>query len=180
MKEKKAISFLAVFILQNKQEVISLINRLGISSLPQDASIDVVNEIVIDNPKALEEGLKSIANEGYSNVICAGVCVWIVAGIVVLVSGVAIENTIRNSKREREEIFRQGYTQRYLNKETLNEIAFINRKEMQKQFLIAQQDYLQQEENMIQENRLNKRNNIVYIILGGSLAVFIASRLLKK
>eukprot|EP01050_Picozoa_sp_SAG11_P059418 SAG11_NODE_38489_length_252_cov_0.673203_1_plen_58_part_10 len=58
MKEKKAISFLAVFILQNKQEVISLINRLGISSLPQDAPIDVVNEIVIDNPKALEEGLK--------------------------------------------------------------------------------------------------------------------------
>ena len=65
-------------------------------------------------------------------------------------------------------------------KETLNEIAFIERKKMQNKFLLAQSDYLQQEENMIQKNREKTKMNSLYIVLGGALAVLIAIKLLKK
>ena len=51
---------------------------------------------------------------------------------------------------------------------------------MQKQFLIAQQDYLQQEENMIQKNRVDARRNIVIILVGGILTIMIASKLLNR
>ena len=65
MKEEKAISDLAVFVLQNKTDVISLINRLRIASLPLNASIANVNEVVIDNSsnKQLESGLQKIATK---------------------------------------------------------------------------------------------------------------------
>lgn len=182
MQKEKAISNLAVFLLQNKTDVISLINRLRISSLPLNASIVNVNEVVIDNSsnKELESGLLKIANNGYSGFVCGGVCIAIVAGIIVVTAGVAVQQDIRRNKKMREEIFRTGFRSRYLNKETLNEIAFIQRKEMQNKFLLAQSDYLQQEENMIQKNREKTRMNSLYIVLGGALAVFIGIKILKK
>jgi|GEM_PF-3121624 len=182
MQKEKAISNLAVFLLQNKTDVISLINRLRISSLPLNASIVNVNKVVIDNSsnKELESGLLKIANNGYSGFVCGGVCIAIVAGIIVVTAGVAVQQDIRRNKKMREEIFRTGFRSRYLNKETLNEIAFIQRKEMQNKFLLAQSDYLQQEENMIQKNREKTRMNSLYIVLGGALAVFIGIKILKK
>jgi hypothetical protein len=79
----------------------------------------------------------------------------------------------------REEIFREGFRSRYLNKETRDEIAFLQRKEMQKQFLLAQSDYLQQEENLIQKNRENTRMNSLYIALAGGVVVYIAIKIMK-
>ena len=51
---------------------------------------------------------------------------------------------------------------------------------MQKQFLIAQQDYLQKEENMIQANRKADRLNIAYIMGVSIITIIIASKLTKK
>lgn len=186
MQEEKAISNLAVFILQNKTDVISLINRLRIASLPLNASISNVNEVVIDNSanKELEKGLIQIATEEneYKNAIftLTATAAWIIGGLLVVTAGVAVQQDIRRNKKMREEIFRTGFRSRYLNKETLNEIAFIQRKEMQNKFLLAQSDYLQQEENMIQKNREKTRMNSLYIVLGGALAVFIGIKILKK
>jgi len=106
MQKEKAISNLAVFLLQNKTDVISLINRLRISSLPLNASIVNVNEVVIDNSsnKELESGLLKIANNGYSGFVCGGVCIAIVAGIIVVTAGVAVQQDIRRNKKMREEI----------------------------------------------------------------------------
>jgi|TARA_R110000823_G_scaffold191750_9_gene323318 hypothetical protein len=182
MKEEKAISDLAVFVLQNKTDVISLINRLRIASLPLNASIANVNEVVIDNSsnKQLESGLQKIATKGYNSFICAGICIAIAVGVIAITTTVAVASDIRRNKKMREDIFRTGFRSRYLNKETLNEIAFIERKKMQNKFLLAQSDYLQQEENMIQKNREKTKMNSLYIVLGGALAVLIAIKLLKK
>jgi len=73
MNKQKAISDLAVFLLQNKKDVISLINGLRIASLPLNAPIASVNEVVIDNStnKELQNGLMKIATEEneYKNAI---------------------------------------------------------------------------------------------------------------
>jgi len=180
MQKEKAISDLAVFVLQNKRGVISLINRLRIASLPLDAPIIDVNEVVIDNIKELEPGFLKIANNGYSSFACAGVCIGIIVAALVITSGVAIQQDISRNMKMREEIFRIGFRSRYLNKETLNEIAFLQRKEMQKKFLYAQQDYLQREENMIQENREATKNNSLYLVLGGAVALIVAIKILNK
>jgi len=180
MNEKKAISTLAVFVLQNKSDVISLINRLGVASLPYDAHISEVNAVVIDNAKELESGLKVISNDGNSPFVCAGLCVAIVVGVLAIVGGVAVQQDISRNRKMRDEIFRNGMRSRYLNKETLVEIALINRKEMQKEFLLAQSDYLQKEENMIQENRKSARVNSLMIVVGGIVTVLIAVKLLKR
>jgi hypothetical protein len=91
-----------------------------------------------------------------------------------------IITTANRNRKAKAELLREGYTKRYINKETLGEIAFINRKEMQKQFLIAQQDYLQKEENMIQANRKADRLNIAYIMGVSIITIIIASKLTKK
>ena len=183
MKEEKAISNLAVFVLINKRDVISLINKLGIASLPYDTSISIVNEIVINNANTLESGLIKMAlnqkDEEYSSFEPISTTAWIIATIIISVTATGLVVNSNEAKRQREEIFRLGYTKRYIDKETLKEVAFINRKEMQKQFLIAQQDYLQQEENMTQQNRKDKRFNIAFILVGGIMTVLLASKLLK-
>jgi len=51
---------------------------------------------------------------------------------------------------------------------------------MQKEFLLAQSDYLQKEENMIQENRKSARVNSLMIVVGGIVTVLIAVKLLKR
>lgn len=186
MQEQKAISNLAVFLLQNKTDVISLVNKLRIASLPLNASIANVNEVVIDNStnKELEKGLMQIATEEneYKNAIftLTATAAWIIGSLIVVTAGVAVQQDIRRNKKMREEIFRTGFRGRYLNKETLAEIAFLQRKDMQKKFLLAQSDYLQKEENMIQKNREATRMNTLYIILGGALALFVAIKILKK
>lgn len=186
MNNQKAISNLAVFLLQNKTDVISLINRLRIASLPLNASIAKVNEVVIDNStnKELEKGLMQIATEEneYKNAIftLTATAAWIIGSLLVVTAGVAVQQDIRRNKKMRREIFRDGFRSRYLNKETRDEIAFLNRKEMQKQFLLAQSDYLQQEENLIQKNREKTRMNSLYIALAGGVVVYIAIKILKK
>ena len=181
MKAKKAIKDLAVFVLQNKTDVITLVNGLGLASLPYDAPISNVNDVVIDNSnnQDFSYGLEKIANEGYSNVICGGVCVGILVAAIVVTTGVAIQQEAARNKKMRDEIFKSGFRERYLTKEQLAEIAFINRKEMQKQFLVAQSEYLQKEENMIQEQREGTRNNALYMVILGGVAVIIATKILN-
>ena len=50
---------------------------------------------------------------------------------------------------------------------------------MQNQLLVAQSDYLQQEENLIQKNRENTRMNSLYIALAGGVVVYIAIKIMK-
>jgi hypothetical protein len=181
MKQKKAIKDLAVFVLQNKTDVITLVNGLELASLPYDAPISNLNEVVIDNSgnKDFIEGLQKIANEGYSNAICGGICIGILVAAIAITTGVAVQQEAARNKKMRDEIFKAGFRERYLTKEQLAEIAFINRKEMQKQFLVAQADYLQKEENMIQEQREGTRTNALYMVILGGVAVIIATKILN-
>ena len=155
----------------HKKEIVDVCNEQKLGSLKYSSDIEDVNGIVIDN-------IVFEKNEYLYEPI--SITVWIIATVIAGISAVSISNTVRNNNRAREEIYRQGYTKRYLDKETLGEVAFLNRKEMQKQFLNAQQDYLQQEENMIQQNRLDTRRNIVIILVGGILTIMIASKLLNR
>ena len=174
---------MAEIVVKHKQEVVDIANEQNLGSLTYSSDIEDVNGIVIDNITN-RDFLTSIDNIVFDKneylYEPISLTVWIIATVIAGVSAVTISNTVRNNKREREEIFREGYTKRYIDKETLGEIAFINRKEMQKQFLIAQQDYLQQEENMIQQNRVDARRNIVIILVGGILTIMIASKLLNR
>jgi len=183
MNKKQAINMMAEIVVKHKQEVVDIANEQNLGSLTYSSDIEDVNGIVIDNITN-RDFLTSIDNIVFDKneylYEPISLTVWIIATVIAGVSAVTISNTVRNNKREREEIFREGYTKRYIDKETLGEIAFINRKEMQKQFLIAQQDYLQQEENMIQQNRVDARRNIVIILVGGILTIMIASKLLNR
>ena len=174
---------MANLVVIHKKEIVDVCNEQKLGSLKYSSDIEDVNGIVIDNITN-RDFLTSIDNIVFDKneylYEPISLTVWIIATVIAGVSAVTISNTVRNNKREREEIFREGYTKRYIDKETLGEIAFINRKEMQKQFLIAQQDYLQQEENMIQQNRVDARRNIVIILAGGILPIMIASKLLNR
>lgn len=166
----------------HKKEIVDVCNEQNLGSLKYSSDIKDVNEIVIDNitNRDFFTSIDNIIYEKNEYLYVAPLLIWAVAVVIAGVSAVSISNTVKNNKRQREEIYREGYTKRYLDKETLGEVAFINRKEMQKQFLIAQQDYLQQEENMIQQNRKDKRKNIVIILVGGILTIMIASKLLNR
>ena len=174
---------MANLVVIHKKEIVDVCNEQKLGSLKYSSDIEDVNGIVIDNITN-RDFLTSIDNIVFDKneylYEPISLTVWIIATVIAGVSAVTISNTVRNNKRERAEIFRDGYTKRYIDKETLGEIAFINRKEMQKQFLIAQQDYLQQEENMIQQNRVDARRNIVIILVGGILTIMIASKLLNR
>ena len=167
----------------HKKEIVDVCNEQNLGSLKYSSVIEDVNEIVIDNltNKNFLTSIDNIVFEkneySYEPI---SITVWIIATLIAGAGVITVANTVSNNRRERAEIFRDGYTKRYLDKETLGEISFINRKEMQKQFLIAQQDYLQQEENMLQQNRVDTRKNIVIMLVGGILTIIIASKLLNK
>ena len=174
---------MAEIVVKHKQEVVDIANEQNLGSLTYSSDIEDVNGIVIDNITN-RDFLTSIDNIVFDKneylYEPISITVWIIATLIAGASTVAITNSVDKAKKEREDIFREGYTQRYINKETLGEIAFINRKEMQKEFLLAQNDYLQQEENMIQENRKNLRFNIAFILVGGIITIMLASKLLNK
>ena len=180
MEAKKAIRDLAVFILQNKKDVITLINRQGLASLPYDASIERVNEIVIDNPLELEEGLKRIGNEGNNYIACAGVCIAIVVGIIAIATTTGIVTANKRAARERDEVYKDNLRSRYLTKEQLHEIAFIDRQAMQREFLMSQAEFLQKEENLVQAQREDVRKNTLYIVIGGIVTVMIGGILINR
>jgi len=183
MNKKQAINMMGELVVIHKKEIVDVCNEQKLGSLKYSSDIEDVNEIVIDNITN-RDFLTSIDNIVFEKneylYEPISITVWMIATVIAVASSVTISNTVRNNIRAREEIYRQGYTKRYLDKETLGEVAFLNRKEMQKQFLIAQQDYLQQEENMIQQNRLDTRRNIVIILVGGILTIMIASKLLNR
>lgn len=182
MNTKKAAKELGVFILQNKKEIIALLNRLGLSSLPNDVRIDILNKEVLYNlpDKRFEEGLKDIANEEYEYAICAGVCVVIVAAVVVASTATGIVLANQRAKRERDEVFRDNLRSRYLTQEQLNEIAIYEMQVMQREMLLSQAEYLQKEENLVQAQREDLRKNTLYIVIGGILTVVVGSILIKR
>jgi|TARA_R110000851_G_scaffold56807_4_gene132696 hypothetical protein len=180
MKAIKAINDLAVFILQNKKDVITLINRQGLASLPYDASIERVNEIVIDNPLELEEGLQRIGNTGYTNVCGTGLCIGIVVAVIAIVTTTGVVLANKRAARERDEVYKDNLRSRYLTKEQLAEIAYLDRQGMQRQFLMSQAEFLQKEEKLIQSQREDTRKNTLYVVIGGIITVMIGAILMNR
>lgn len=182
MNKIKAIRTLGVFILHNKKDVITLINRLGLASLPYDVSMPILNEVVLDNlynPLFVEK-LNRVSEDDYEYIACGGVCIGIVVGIIVASTTTGIVLANKRAKRERDEVFRDNLRSRYLTQEQLKEIAYNEMRIMQREMLLSQAEYLQKEENLIQAQREDVRKNTLYIVIGGILTVAAGAILMKK
>ena len=181
MDEKAMISNFAVFILQNKQKVINLINKLGLESLPYDASISEVNRVVIYNiqDKRLEKGLESLAENDYVGIVCAGICIAIVAAIIVVGAGVGISTTVSSARKQRQELIAEQRRATYLSEEERDQIALIERRKFQNMFLEAQSEYLNKEEAVYDEKIERKKQNIAMILSGGVVTMIAATYMLR-
>jgi len=181
MNEKAMISEFAVFILQKKEGVINLINELGLASLRYDASISEVNRVVIYNiqDKRLEKGLEHLAENDYVGVICAGICVAIVAAIIVVSAGVGIGVSVNSARKQREELIAEQRRATYLSEEERDKIALLERGKFQNMFLEAQAEYLGKEEGVFAEKIERKKKNIAMILSGSVVTMIAATYILR-
>ena len=190
MTREQAIYDYAVIVLLYKNEIIDIANRQGLSSLTYDTPISKVNELVINNlnnrkfiadiDKMLHDKAWETDDFRYEPITISATVAWIIAGVITAATTVAIIDQVNRAKKERDAIFRDNLRSRYLTKEQLDEIAFIERKRLGQEFLAAQSDFLQREENEIQAKREKDRTNILFIVVGGILLVASMSYYLNK
>lgn len=183
MKRQEAIYQYAVIVLLHKKEITDLINQLNLGSLTYDTPISEVNKIVINNFDNQEflSGLTQIV-EGKGYYYDGGIS----AGIIILVSLITVgtvayvADASRRARLERDAIQRENRRTMYLTQERLEEIAFYERGYLQQDFLAAQADFLQREENEIQRKREEDRKSILTVVIGGILLVGALSYVIKK
>lgn len=183
MNLKEAISTYATLVLENKRDVIDLINNLGLDSLQYDSPISEVNKIVIENfgNDDFISGIRRIQSEGYSNVVVIDDIVYIIVFIIV-VAGSATAKIIsgnRNARMIRQEMIREGYRSGYLKKEELQQIAYLERERLQILFLNAQSDYLRTKEEAEAKAKNYKNEQMVLIVGVGVLAVILSTIMIK-
>ena len=174
MTREQAIYQYAVIVLLHKKEITNLINRLNLGSLTYDSPISEVNKIVIENLDNQEflVGVTAITQgEGYlyDGGISAGVI--ILASLLTVGTVAYVADASRRNRLERDAIQREDRRTMYLTQERLEEIAYYERELLQQDFLAAQADFLQREENEIQRKREEDRKSIVIIVVGGILLV---------
>ena len=190
MTREQAIYDYAVIVLLYKNEIIDIANRQGLSSLTYDTPISKVNELVINNlnnrkfiadiDKMLHDKAWETDEYRYEPITISATVAWIIAGVITAATTIAIVDKVNRAKKERDAIFRDNLRSRYLTKEQLDEIAFIERKRLGQEFLVAQSDFLQREENEIQAKREEDRKNILYIVVGGIFLVAGVSYYMNK
>ena len=190
MTREQAIYDYAVIVLLYKNEIIDIANRQGLSSLTYDTPISKVNELVINNlnnrkfiadiDKMLHDKAWETDEFRYEPITISATVAWIIAGVITAATTVAIIDQVNRAKKERDAIFRDNLRSRYLTKEQLDEIAFIERKRLGQEFLVAQSDFLQREENEIQAKREEDRKNILYIVVAGIFIVAGVSYYMNK
>ena len=190
MTREQAIYDYAVIVLLYKNEIIDIANRQGLSSLTYDTPISKVNELVINNlnnrkfiaeiDKMLHDKAWETDEFRYEPITISATVAWIIAGVITAATTVAIIDKVNRAKKERDAIFRDNLRSRYLTKEQLDEIAFIERKRLGQEFLVAQSDFLQREENEIQAKREEDRKNILYIVVAGIFIVAGVSYYMNK
>ena len=173
----------ATFVLKNKKAVIDLINNQGFGSLTYSSPITDVNKIVIENlgDDDFTRGIQNIMNEGYSNVAIVDDVVVIII-MCVIAAGAATATIITenaNARKIRQELIREGYRSQYLKKEELQEIAYLERERLQVMFLNAQAGYVQMEEDIKTQNKKEKQENIVMVLMVGITAVVVVAALIQ-
>lgn len=183
MKRNEAIKMMAELVVKHKNEIVDIVNNSNIGSLKYTSDIKDVNKVVVDNleNKDFLDSVDKIVFE--KNEFCyepISLTAIIIASVIVVSTGVLIAHKSSLARKERRNILRENRRTLYLQQEELDEIAFLERQDLYKEFLVAQQDFLQQEENQIQAEREQDRKDILMIVVGGILIVAAASVLMNR
>ena len=167
----REIREIGVYVLDNRNEVISFLNRNGYSNLPSNAPLSTINGVIADN--MFSEHFWNMCvddmqrNSGYSN--------WIAEVVSIVVSvGVGVNQMFIDAKNA---IFQRGLMSRQeqRNKETeqfYRDLAELNaKKQMAIELGVAQQDVL-----LKRELSREKGKRINYLIMfglfvGGALTI---------
>tara|TARA_R100001086_G_C11760989_1_gene238120 strand:+ start:93 stop:644 length:552 start_codon:yes stop_codon:yes gene_type:complete len=183
MKLNEAINMMSELVETHKEEIVDIINQRNLGSLTYASDIYDVEDVVYENLEN-KDFLTDIDNKVYEKEeYCyepVSATVIIIAAAIAIVGGITVEQTIRKNRQLREKIFREGFRDRYLTKEQLAEVALINRELMQNKFLDSQAQFLQEEENYIQQQREKSREQALLIIVAGVLTIIFASKYLVK
>lgn len=183
MKLEEAINMMSELVKTHKEEIVDIINQRNLGSLTYASDIEDVEDVVFKNLEN-KDFLIDIDNKVYEKQEYSyepvSITAIVIASLIVVVGGITVEQSIRKNRQLREKIFREGFRDRYLTKEQLAEVALINREMMQNKFLDSQAQFIQAEENYIQQQREKSREQALLIIVAGVLTIIFASKYLVK
>ena len=183
MKRDEAIKVLGIFLLKHKDEVISLINRSGLGALTYDTPQLEVNEVVVanlDNKMFINE-LDEIVRQdskGYLNDF--GITAIITIAVAVISMTATIWNNSVKNQRAMDQAIYEGRRDLYLNREQQKKLLLHQNGALLKELQMVQLEYLNEEEQLRDEQETEQKQNIAVIVGGGMIVVAIAIYLLRK
>tara|TARA_R110001592_G_scaffold20489_8_gene83070 strand:- start:4126 stop:4701 length:576 start_codon:yes stop_codon:yes gene_type:complete len=187
MKTKEAIYQYAVIALLYKKEIVDLINQQNLGSLSYASSMIDVNGVLIDNLEnkeflnSLDQILYDTAWERkeylYEPITITMI---VIASLIVVGTGVKIGVNAKKNREMRDSIRRENRRTLYLSQEELDEVTLIERKGLINEFLVAQGEFLQDEEIAIQQEREKTRKGIIFIVIGGIMFTGLMFHLIQK
>ena len=86
----------------------------------------------------------------------------------------------KKNREMRDSIRRENRRTMYLSQEELDEVTLIERKGLINEFLVAQGEFLQDEEIAIQQEREKTRKGIIFIVIGGIMFTGLMFHLIQK
>lgn len=180
-QQKIAVEELAILIVQNKRGIIKLVNEQKLGSLTYDAPLSEVNKIVLDNltNERFVKGLEKVVGDDFKYEPLS-------TATIIIISVIAASTVYKvgwdayNARQMRKQLLREERRTLYLKEEEMDEIALLNRKNMQNMILHTQQGYLQEKENLDAMQQEQKKKNVLLMVIASMVCVAIITRQLLK